>query len=202
LRRQQQAGKNTRLPWWQARQRADDLHDRLKARLQSLNQSLKLSPAPPVVVGGALVIPMGLIAKLQGAHLFAKDTRYVEQAAMDAVMQAEIKLGNQPRDVSADNCGWDIESRVKDSDQLRFIEVKGRIEGAKTVTVTKNEILASLNQPEQFILAIAIVPTAESGDALQLVYVQRPFEREPGFGEVSVNYDLRKLVGQGKKISG
>ncbi len=202
LRRQQQAGKNTRLPWWQARQRADDLHNRLKARLQSLNQSLKLSPAPPFVVGGALVVPLGLIAKQQGAHLFAKDTQYVEQAAMDAVMRAETRLGNQPRDVSADNCGWDIESRVKDSDQLRFIEVKGRIAGAKTVTVTRNEILASLNQPEQFILAIAIVPEAAQTDAPALYYVKHPFEREPGFGEVSVNYDLRAMVQQGKKING
>jgi|GEM_PF-3973740 len=62
---------------------------------------------------------------------------------------------------------------------------------ALTVRVTKNEILAALNQPEQFILAIALVPPAESSDALQLHYVQRPFTREPGFGEVSVNYDAR-----------
>ena len=37
--------------------------------------------------------------------------------------------------------------------RLRFLEVKGRISGAATITVTKNEILYSLNKPEDFILA-------------------------------------------------
>jgi Domain of unknown function (DUF3883) len=32
--------------------------------------------------------------------------------------------------------------------------VKGRISGAETVTVTKNEILYSLNKPDDYILAI------------------------------------------------
>jgi hypothetical protein len=38
--------------------------------------------------------------------------------------------------------------------RLRFLEVKGRVSGAATITVTKNEILYSLNKPEDFILAI------------------------------------------------
>ena len=38
--------------------------------------------------------------------------------------------------------------------RLRFIEVKGRVTGADTLTVTKNEILYSLNKPDDFILAI------------------------------------------------
>ena len=38
--------------------------------------------------------------------------------------------------------------------RLRFIEVKGRVTGADTITVTKNEILYSLNKPDDFILAI------------------------------------------------
>ena len=50
--------------------------------------------------------------------------------------------------------GYDIESRDPRSGELRFLEVKGRVEGADTVTVTRNEILYSLNKPEQFILAL------------------------------------------------
>ena len=50
--------------------------------------------------------------------------------------------------------GYDIESRVPGTGRLRFLEVKGRISGAATITVTKNEILYSLNKPEDFILAI------------------------------------------------
>ena len=41
--------------------------------------------------------------------------------------------------------------------RLRFLEVKGRISGAATITVTKNEILYSLNKPEDFILATRLV---------------------------------------------
>jgi len=33
-------------------------------------------------------------------------------------------------------------------------EVKGRVSGAPTITVTRNEILYSLSKPEDFILAI------------------------------------------------
>jgi hypothetical protein len=51
-------------------------------------------------------------------------------------MEVEQRLGYQPRDVSDDNCGYDIESRVPAKGQLRFIEVKGRAAGADTVTVT------------------------------------------------------------------
>jgi len=40
--------------------------------------------------------------------------------------------------------GYDIESRDLKTGKLRFLEVKGRISGADTVTVTRNEILYSL----------------------------------------------------------
>lgn len=42
------------------------------------------------------------------------------------------------------NRGYDIESRDPMTERLHFIEVKGRVKGATTVTVTKNEILTSL----------------------------------------------------------
>jgi hypothetical protein len=50
--------------------------------------------------------------------------------------------------------GYDIESRVPGTGKLRFIGVKGRVVGADTITVTKNEILYSLNKPDDFILAM------------------------------------------------
>jgi len=48
-----------------------------------------------------------------------------------------------------------------EDDPLRFIEVKGRITGADTVTITRNEILTALNRPEQWILALVEVPREE-----------------------------------------
>jgi hypothetical protein len=41
--------------------------------------------------------------------------------------------------------------------------VKGRVSGAPTITVTRNEILYSLNKPDDFILAI--VEFFDGGDA-------------------------------------
>ena len=76
---------------------------------------------------------------------------------MRAVMEAEIALGNDPTDVSADNLGYDIESHDPREGRLRFIEVKGRRAGATTVTMTRNEILKALNVPERYILAIVQV---------------------------------------------
>ena len=108
-------------------------------------------------------------------------------------MQAERQLGYIPRDVSADKCGYDTESRIPGTGKLRFIEVKGRVKDSATVTVTKNEILTALNKPDDFFLAIVEV----DGDTTAAYYVTRPFQREPDFGATSVNYDLTKLLNKG-----
>src|SRR5205823_432317 len=88
-----------------------------------------ISPLPPVVVGGVLVIPQGLLTSLKGEQPaepdhFAHETARVEQIAMQTVMETERRLGFIPRDVSANKCGYDIESRVPGTGKLRFIEVK------------------------------------------------------------------------------
>ena len=100
-------------------------------------------------------------------------------------------LGFEPTDCEADKLGYDIESRVPGTGKLRFIEVKGRVTGAATITVTKNEILYSLNKPDDFILAI--VEFREDGTH-RAHYVRQPFRREPDFGVTSVNYDFAELL--------
>ena len=88
---------------------------------------------------------------------------------MDAVRQAEEGRGCRVVDVSADKCGWDLTAYPPEADgkqaEPRHIEVKGRIAGAETVTVTRNEILYALNQAERFVLAIVMVgrPTLSRG---------------------------------------
>jgi len=159
-----------------------------------------------VVIGGALIIPAGLLARLSGAPtpespgLFGKDRRAVEQAAMEAVMHKERALGYEPRDVSQQNLGWDIESRIPGTGRLRFIEVKGRMAGAKTITVSKNEILAGLNEPEAYFLAVVEVRFSDDGEPLaaEPVYIPMPFRREPDFAATSVNYEWRKLLSQSR----
>jgi hypothetical protein len=198
LRLQEEAGKtNARINSNKAQMRADELQTRLQKRLSELEQERHLSPSPPVVVGAALIVPGGLLGRLLGKPMFARETKRVEQLAMAAVMAAEKALGYEPRDVSAEKCGYDIESRRTGTGRLRFIEVKGRVEGAETVTVTKNEILASFNKPEDFLLALVSVSPSEE---VRVRYVRRPFQREPDFGACSVNYDWRELWDRGDMI--
>jgi SNF2 family DNA or RNA helicase len=203
LKDQELAGRvNAKLNSGLARQRADELAARLQKRTAELEQERKLSALPPVVLGGALIVPVGLLRKLQGLPAdepptFALETERSERLAMQAVMDAERRLGFDPRDVSAENLGYDIESRIPGTGRLRFIEAKGRANGAKTVTITKNEILTGLNKPDDFILAIGLID-GES-EAVDLRYVRRPFVREPDFRATSVNYELAALLAQSEE---
>ena len=106
-------------------------------------------------------------------------------------MAYERARGNLPRDVSAEKKGWDVESGDSRTGHLRFIEVKGRHADARDVIVTKNEILASLNAPDAFHLALVKV---RDGFAHQPVYVKRFFRRELGFAETAIVFNLDDLV--------
>lgn len=180
LKDQELAGRtNAKINSGKARQRADELQARLQKRMADLELEGQLSPLPPVVVGGSLVIPIGLLRTLQpnltpsDDAAAAENRRKVELLAMKLVMEAETRLGFEPRDVSADKCGYDVESRVPHSGKLRFIEVKGRVADATTVTVTRNEILTALNKPEDFILAVGQI---ENGQG-KLSYIRQPTHR-------------------------
>ncbi len=204
LKEKERAGKRTRLPAQVAQERADRLADRLQTRLRELELERHIIPAPPRVTGGALVIPQGLLDRLQGPtgdggadraeQASQAERERVERLAMAAVMEVERALGRQPRDVSAQRgLGYDIESRNSDG-ALLFIEVKGRQAGASSVTLTKNEILAALNTAEQFRLAIVEV----DGDQVSPpVYVQGFDFGQPGFAQTSATYSLGTLLEHG-----
>ena len=83
-------------------------------------------------------------------------------------------------------------------DRLRFIEVKGRHAEGRDVIVTKNEILASLNTPEAFVLAIVQV---DGGFAREPIYVRQFFKRELGFAETAVVFDVNDLLSLGRRAS-
>ena len=150
--------------------------------------------------GAALVVPASLLHPVGAAvpDGLAEDTlarQEIERVAMEEVMAAERALGREPRDVSSDKVGYDIESRDPASGHLHFIEVKGRIDGGHTITVTTNEMLVSLNAGERFVLAI--VPVGESGFAHQPVYVRRPFDRAPDPDACATIFKLDKLMPRG-----
>jgi SNF2 family DNA or RNA helicase len=196
LKLQEQAGRvNARLNSREARRRADDLQGRLQKRMEQLNLEGQVSALPPVAMGGLVVVPAGLLAQRSGrASVTATPGADLQAAAARAraiILEVERQLGFLPTDREHEKLGYDIESRDPRTGRLRFLEVKGRITGAATITVTKNKILYSLNKPEDFILAI--VEFLE-GEAHRVHYVRRPFQREPDFGVTSVNYDFAELL--------
>lgn len=200
LREKEAAGKgNQRLTSANAARRAEELEARMQKRLAEIDTERMISAMPPVIVGGSLVIPKGLLHIL--THQTTPDTfsqgdrQAVEHAAMKAVMDIELRLGNTPIDVSAAKCGYDVESRIPErirayARALRMIEVKGRKKGSTTVTVSKNEILTCLNKPDEFILAIVEV----DGDKTRTVYLKKPFKNAPDFTATSVNFDIVDLI--------
>ena len=194
LRQAEKAGKvNARLNSQRAAKRADDLAERHRLRLAQLEQERQISAVRPLVAGGALIIPAGL---LRGSLPLDADKRITEAIAMRAVMQAERDLGHEPIDVSRHNRGYDIESRVrkgrdKGGASLRFIEVKGRRADADTVTLSRNELLCALNSRRQFILALVEV---DGKAARPPRYLRGYGFYEPDPVAVSVNFNLRELL--------
>jgi SNF2 family DNA or RNA helicase len=189
----------------EARRRADELQSRLERRLAELDREAQVSALPPVVLGGVAVVPMGLLAKVAGrpapAPAAPADTQAAAARARAIVMEVERRLGFEPVDREVEKLGYDIESRVPGTGRLRFVEVKGRIEGADIVTVTKNEILYSLNKPDDFILALV-----EFGgdDGHRVRYLRRPFERSGvtlDFNGASVNFPFADLLQRGSEPS-
>nr|WP_255720228.1 DUF3883 domain-containing protein [Acuticoccus kalidii] len=202
LKEEERAGKKTRLNWQNAQRRAEELAERLKRRLDALEQEGFISAQPPRVRGGMVVIPHGLlVARAPARELatagsgFSEDPiarREIEIAAMEAVMAAERALGNAPSDVSAQKVGYDIASYDPKVDHLRFIEVKGRIDGADTVMITRQEVITSLHEPDKFILAVVQVG---DGFVHQPRYVRGALDtREPPFGHNAIQFSIKSLL--------
>jgi len=196
------AGKDVRLTLENVRRTIDDLTARRESRERELLAMRHVVSATPVVLGGALVIPAGLLMQRKGVSqevggwsADAEARARIERIAMQAVMNAERSLGHEVIDVSPQKCGWDVTSIPQAIDgripPSRHIEVKGRAKGATTITVTRNEILYGLNQADKFILGIVLV---DGDDYEGPYYVRQPFQQEPDWAETSKNLDLGLLL--------
>jgi hypothetical protein len=209
LKEDKEAGKDVRLNLENARRTVTDLEGRLEGRKKELQSMRHVTSATPVALGGALVIPAGLLRRLRGEPLsgaaaFCADAAArsrIENLAMEAVRRVEESRGCSVVDVSALKCGWDMTSYPPAAGdkqpEARHIEVKGRVEGAGTVTITRNEMLYALNQADKFLLAIVIV--GENDDAEGPYYLRNPFDAEPGWGVSSINFELKALLERAEK---
>lgn len=201
LKEQERAGKvNARLNSGEARKRADELQARLQKRMEEIKRERQLAPLPPVVLGGLLVAPIGLIRATAGLAQAtvqpAVDTQAAAARARKIVMEIERGLGFVPVDREFEKLGYDIESAIPGTGRLRFIEVKGRTADADTVTVTKNEILYSLNKPDDYILAM-VAFGAEGSHEVR--YLRRPFHEKgvtTDFAGATVNFPFAQLLAE------
>lgn len=203
LKEDQDAGKDVRLNVENARRTVNDLEGRLENRRKELQSMRHVVNGTPIVLGGALVVPSGLMRKVRGDEVSALNISVdpiarsrIERLAMDAVRDAEESRGCRVVDVSIDKCGWDLTSYPPGvggtQPDPRHIEVKGRVKGAATITVTRNEMLYAFNQGDKFVLAIVLVN--EDDRAEGPYFISRPFDREPGWGVSSINFSLSELL--------
>lgn len=203
LKEDAEAGRDLRLSVENARRTVADLEGRLENRKRQLQSMRHVVNGTPIVLGGALVIPAAVMHRLRGdddavpafsANAVARSR--IERIAMDAVRKREESAGCRVVDVSAQKCGWDLTSHPPAIDgkypESRHIEVKGRVKGAATITVTRNEILCAFNQGDKFVLAIVFVNEDDSCDGP--FYVRRPFDDEPGWDVSSINYNVSNLL--------
>jgi superfamily II DNA or RNA helicase len=182
-----------------AKQRAETLLSRLEKRLAQLDAEAQITAKVPNLKGGALVIPAGLLLALQGQSdpnaVDAANRKRVELLAMNAVFEAEKALGRMPKDMSAQRgLGYDIESIDADGN-LFFIEVKGRADGADTVSLTINEVNRGRNVPHRFRLALVAINGEEASSP---VYVSGIEWGEPGFADTQITKNLRQLLAAGR----
>ena len=180
----------------QAKHLANEMQTRLENRMKELRAELHILAVPPVVTGGALIVPQSLL-DVSGSETSVSlevsqaDRERIDKLAIAAVMEAERSLEREPKEKDHHNPGCDIESKDPNTNQLLFIEVKGKTVGATNVTVSKTQILAAFNKPDNFILAIVEI-NGETAEKIH--YIQKPFQSEPDFEVTSVNYSLNKLL--------
>jgi len=183
-----------------ALQRARQLDERLDKRLRALDESTELVALPAVVRGSALVVPSQRLSigdeDAAAPQTFARNTELVERRAVEAVLATERALGRTPHEMPTNNPGYDIQSFDAEG-RIHYIEVKGRIEGSDTFTITTNEVTFAQTQGDRHRLALVLVsPDGEKRD--QLRYVLDAFAHiEPSATTRSYNEEWRNYWDRG-----
>lgn len=189
LAEQERAGKKTRLPAAQLRQRAEALSRRLEKRLKELQKERDISARPPRITGACLILTQGWLDSQndpEGAAHRAKETIRIERLAVDAVLRVEKSLGHQATEMPHNNPGYDIESETPNG--LDFIEVKGRFEGGNTFVFTRQEAVTALNKGKHSVLALVRVNV---DDSTIVRYLRQPMNTpiDPRVARVDFDWD-------------
>ena len=196
---------NQRLGSKDAVAKVADLEQRLELRRREKKQASWLSAKTPLIRGVALVIPGHLIdahsapnAKKHAAT-FAKETQEVERRAVEAALAAERALGRVPEEMPRNNPGFDIRS-TDPADPLAhryYLEVKGRIAGSNTFTITNSEINFAQNHKDTHrLVLVSVHPDGPEFDEVR--YVTHAFDdMEASMSTHSRNEKWSHYWGQG-----
>ncbi|MBB4136227.1 helicase-related protein [Gordonia humi] len=175
---------------------ARDLEARLSHRLTELADERALSARPPRVETAFVVVPAGFVGGDVARH--AADTMATDARAVAAVLAAEHRLGRSAEEMPHNNKGYDVLSTpapLPDGSRPPsiFIEVKGRIVGADTVTVSYNQVQHGKNTGANHRLAlVAVSPEGPEFDEVR--YLTNHFH-DIDMGDVdvsSVDLDWKK----------
>ncbi|QEM45169.1 DUF3883 domain-containing protein [Mycolicibacterium grossiae] len=115
-----------------------------------------MSPLPPRIISAALVVPASGGDSEHSPTVDVDARKAVERRGVDAVLAAERALGHSPLEQASNNPGFDILSQRQGETNLR-IEVKARIAGSDTFTITRTEVLLALNAAPNHRLALVSV---------------------------------------------
>ena len=175
LRDLEAAGQQVKIRPETAYRRARELEHRLTQRMQELDADALLSPRPPTIAGGALVVPQGLLDRLRGSASpgAAGDGTQMTGDALEVVLAVERSLGRSPEVPKDAHDLYDIRSTAPDGSHT-YIKIRHEPTGAP-VTFTRNEVMAGRNLGDDYRLALVAVDRSGSGHP-RVRYVSRPFD--------------------------
>ncbi|QAY72589.1 DUF3883 domain-containing protein [Agromyces protaetiae] len=168
------AGKKVRASSETLRRRAEELEQRRESRIALIDRQLTMSPVSPRITAIALVMPAEEPSGVADQIASADARALIERRGVDAVLAAERSLGRIPEEQAHNNPGFDLLSQPAEGAGIR-IEVKARIEGADTFTITRTEVLTALNAAPDHRLALVRV-SASGAQHDEVRYIGNAFE--------------------------
>ncbi len=200
LREDEKAGKKTRLNWQNAERRAEDLADRLKRRMELLEKERFISAQPPRVRGGMVVVPKGLLLAKAAVANGAKASAFAEDRRLDA--SANLRPWKRS---STPSGRWAMSRAMYRRRRLATTSLpltlalvicvhrgQGRIDGADTVMLTRQEIITSLHEPGN-----TSWPSSRSRVATPRnrgMSGVRCRDHEPSFEHTAIQFNLKRLL--------
>lgn len=94
------------------------------------------------------------------------------RSSENACIDIEKFLGNEAKDVSIQNLGYDVESKTPKG-KIKYIEVKSISKSDKTFTITNNEYTAAHQYGENYYICLLL----QGDDKSKAIYIQNPLSK-------------------------